>query len=338
MKDTFRSLNALRFIFIICIFLFHFTDVKGGVSYFPEGYCGVTFFFILSGFLLAYSKGDKVRLGKLKTTKFVFDRLRKIYPLYFITVVYFIVKSTIAHYPCWKMAAVHLLLLQSWIPDESVYYCWNYPTWFLSSLMLCYVLFVPIIRFANRNKTVTSCIFVALLIVYFSFIHFVPDSQQEYFYYIFPPFRLIDFCIGILLSEFYKRNKMLLSKSSFIQNSFLEFFSILLLIGVIMLASDVPLILRRESLYWLPMSVLIIVMAFTEGNSILSTLFNNKMMQMLGASTMVFFLFHGIYIDVIRQLVGHLEPSYIVPMAVFLSVVSIGIHISADTCRKMLQR
>ena len=51
-----KPLTSLRFVFALMIFMHHYSIKKGSSEVlFPEGFLGVTFFFILSGFILSYT-------------------------------------------------------------------------------------------------------------------------------------------------------------------------------------------------------------------------------------------------------------------------------------------
>ncbi len=88
-KSKLDSLTGLRGIVALWVVLFHL------VQYFPiidfpiikAGWLGVDFFFVLSGFVLAYNYyhwfSDKVELKSYK--KFIWLRIARIYPVHIIT-------------------------------------------------------------------------------------------------------------------------------------------------------------------------------------------------------------------------------------------------------------
>lgn len=61
-----QALTSWRFIFALMIFMHHFT--LDNQSLFPEGYLGVSFFFILSGFILSYGNGNKFTIWGVKSS------------------------------------------------------------------------------------------------------------------------------------------------------------------------------------------------------------------------------------------------------------------------------
>ena len=155
----------------------------------------------------------------------------------------------------------------------------------------------------------------------------VPNDYDNYLYYIFPPFRFIDFLFGILLSylfKFIQKNNVL--KNNFINNTLLVILSTTILAVTILLAPYVPITLKKESLYWIPMSLLILTLALTEGNSALSKITNFNAFQVLGSSTMCFFLIHGILLDIIRKITGQLTPNLLLPILLAVTIISVIVY------------
>lgn len=100
-KTYFDNLDGLRFFCFLSVFLFHsfHTDLpaikESGVfqffkfSLFGNGFLGVNFFFVLSGFLITYLLiKEKKRNGKIHIVNFWIRRVLRIWPLYFACVFY----------------------------------------------------------------------------------------------------------------------------------------------------------------------------------------------------------------------------------------------------------
>jgi peptidoglycan/LPS O-acetylase OafA/YrhL len=78
-----KGLNSLRFFAFFAVFLFH---ALPGFSY---GYLGVDFFFVLSSFLLTYLALNEIESkGRFSQTKFFVRRALRIFPLYFMVIVF----------------------------------------------------------------------------------------------------------------------------------------------------------------------------------------------------------------------------------------------------------
>lgn len=89
-KQHFHSLDALRFFAFIKVYLLHiplqgsfpiFSQIKAG------GGIGVSFFFVLSGFLITYLLSfEKINTGSLSIRKFLIRRSLRIWPLFYLMV------------------------------------------------------------------------------------------------------------------------------------------------------------------------------------------------------------------------------------------------------------
>src|SRR5687768_14460819 len=115
------ALTSLRFFAAFYVLVFHsggpaLTD-SGRLpalldNFLMNGYLGVTFFFVLSGFILTY-----VYYGKLmtqeETTRYAAARFARVYPVYLLSLllmVPFVSSTGFLH------ALAQFILLQSWIP------------------------------------------------------------------------------------------------------------------------------------------------------------------------------------------------------------------------------
>jgi peptidoglycan/LPS O-acetylase OafA/YrhL len=78
---VFGTLDALRGVAAIAVMAFHYAALLGG-NVFPHGYLAVDFFFVLSGFVLAFAYQDRLEKG-WSTGSFLLTRLARLYPLYF---------------------------------------------------------------------------------------------------------------------------------------------------------------------------------------------------------------------------------------------------------------
>lgn len=113
-----------------------------------HGFVGVSFFFVLSGFILAYSYSGQLRLPQ-DQRDFWWARAARILPAYFLA---FLIFSPFAVYSVMisfnplssainslAIASFQLTLTQAWIPKAAV--AWNGPAWSLSVEAFFYLLF-----------------------------------------------------------------------------------------------------------------------------------------------------------------------------------------------------
>ena len=116
-----ETLQSLRFIFVMLIFLSHFAyrDIRALDA---GGDCGVAFFFLLSGFACSLGYGRQLRDGTFRYGHFLWRRLRKLYPLHLLCLLAWVL---LGHSPLNLKVLLNLLLLQSWVPDAGWYFSCN---------------------------------------------------------------------------------------------------------------------------------------------------------------------------------------------------------------------
>ena len=139
------AVTSLRFFAAFHVALFHLNEM-GAITgphwlktFAGIGYVGVSFFFVLSGFILVYTyAGRNVVLGEFYQTRFA-----RIYPAYLFSLVltfpFFCFGALKMHVPFFYFAEQHftlsavlvLLLLQSWVPQAAL--SWNAVAWSRSS-------------------------------------------------------------------------------------------------------------------------------------------------------------------------------------------------------------
>lgn len=138
-----RALTSLRFIAAAAILAFHLMpSLKVGEAY-PTLALGVSFFFVLSGFVLAYSYGQKPR----PWGEFLRHRFARVWPLHAVTAVLSMVVMT--GWPGWGLAVPNLSLLQAWIPLKAYVFSINPVSWSISAEAFFYAVF-PLILLAKR--------------------------------------------------------------------------------------------------------------------------------------------------------------------------------------------
>jgi peptidoglycan/LPS O-acetylase OafA/YrhL len=94
-RRHFRGVNALRFVAAFCVILYHCTpevrskNLNAFGTIFHNLMFGVDFFFIISGFLITYLLiVEKNNFGKIYLKKFYLRRILRIFPLYYLIVIY----------------------------------------------------------------------------------------------------------------------------------------------------------------------------------------------------------------------------------------------------------
>jgi peptidoglycan/LPS O-acetylase OafA/YrhL len=197
-----QTLQSLRFVFIMLIVLSHII----GKSFDFGGECGVSFFFMLSGFVLSLAYGNQVTEGRFRTRKFMLRQLLKFYPLHLLMLVAFVVlDARLGNYYDWQHLVPNILLLQSWIPYEEYFFVANGPSWFLCDILFFYSVFSLAYRLLNRLGVTHLLVLGAVVAVLYGLLAFsIPLWKVNSILYVSPATRLIDFCLGILLCRLYR--------------------------------------------------------------------------------------------------------------------------------------
>ena len=206
------SLTGLRWSAALLVFLYHISVVQyfGGHSAslvdwaFDAGDIGVSFFFVLSGFVLAWSTPPT-----LHAVHFWRKRFARIYPLHLTTALLALLLAfTLAPgtKPDFTQLASDLTLTQSWVPSVSFYQSVNPVSWSLACEAFFYFLFPFLIRplrqLGSRGNSiiVVGCIaFECLMPVIIKRLH--PVGGPGFLLYFFPLERLPEFVLGMALAR-----------------------------------------------------------------------------------------------------------------------------------------
>ena len=152
------ALTGLRCFAAVNIVLFHFSNPNWFGPFAPvvnAGYASVSFFILLSGFVLGYNYNARARAGELETKRFYEARFTRLYPIYLLSLI--LAFKTIplewgAHTPAmfWMGMVLSPLLLQGWIPEIATFL--NTPAWTMSAESFYYVLFPWMARWKRPER------------------------------------------------------------------------------------------------------------------------------------------------------------------------------------------
>ena len=145
--ERLNALTGLRCFAAINIVFFHFSNPQWFGWFAPvvnAGYASVSFFILLSGFVLAYNYASRARNGELNRVRFWKARFTRLYPIYLLGLLLswrMIPVEYGAHTRgmFWTGMALTPLLLQGWIPSIATFL--NTPAWTMSAESFYYVLF-----------------------------------------------------------------------------------------------------------------------------------------------------------------------------------------------------
>ena len=283
-------------------------------SWFPHGKgaaSAVVFFFILSGVVTGYSSYDKaVHYSFVAVIQYVWKKILKLYPLYFITTILAISYSGLPVYIAnhdfagmknmFRLLMIHLFLLQSWFPQGPITF--NGVAWFLSSIMFLYILTVPLTACVTKIKNSISCWYIILGIVSVTAIGFTilycymmrESDNMAFWTYVFPPSRIGEYVCGICLGYIVHN----LSDKIPSMRLYKIFFSLAEIIVLFIWIYALYIPAEDWYLYivpWLIPDVLLLGI-FALGKGIISDLFRISFFKRMGDISFECFLLHQIVI------------------------------------------
>ncbi|UUZ80826.1 acyltransferase [Paenibacillus sp. P26] len=311
-NNSLRPLTSFRFIAALFVFGAHLYYLKGFPEYkavyerfLSQGDIGVTFFFILSGFILTYNylyKFDTLNKRRLKS--FYISRIARIYPLHFLT--FFLAIPIVYKYMLADpgsiigKATTNLLLIQSFVPIEEIFFSMNGPSWSISDEMFFYTLFPFVIWIVRKAGIHTKGSLLSIILIWVCLLclvfYYRDIAWSHWLFYVFPVTRFIDFVIGVLLGIFFINIKDWINHrlTSKVYYSFIELFSVLLAAIFLYFHKSMHPSLTY-SVYYIPsMCLIIFIFAFQQG--LLSQLLSHKMLVFLGEASFAFYMTHDLII------------------------------------------
>ncbi|CAO3437279.1 Acyltransferase [Azospirillum doebereinerae] len=146
MRKKLDSLTSLRFFAAFAIVIHHVKDyflIGKDLSLYFSLDMGVSFFFVLSGFILFYSYESMEK--KRSFAKFLVARIARIWPIHLvllmITIIFFSYPWGYPGEDMMMVALSNLFLLHSWIPLPDHFFSFNAVSWSISTELFFYIMF-----------------------------------------------------------------------------------------------------------------------------------------------------------------------------------------------------
>lgn len=323
-RNRLHSLTGWRAVAAGMVFLYHMTSMQvtpftphtaaTAIHWFSNfGAIGVSFFFILSGFVLTWS----VREGE-NPARFWRRRLVRIFPNHVVTLFLalwlFAGSGDFTGVPATRRIWLpNLFLLHAWRPRLEMLWGVNPPSWSLSCEALFYLCF-PLLYFVIRRirpgllwasaTFLTALVLTAPVLAYNALpkqtgpsMFGMPVSvQQFWFVYAFPPVRMVEFMLGMVLARIVLLDRWIRIPVSA---------AALAAVGGYLLTFKVPYLYRFEAATVIPLALLIAASAAHEGAGGRSFM-RNRVMVRLGELSFAFFMIHAVMLVTLTKLfAGH---------------------------------
>jgi peptidoglycan/LPS O-acetylase OafA/YrhL len=214
------ALTGMRIFAAVAVYLSHLPTPAGAskpvATFLGSGYCGVTIFFVLSGFVLAYNYFDSLKAPSPgKIWEYLVARFARVYPLYLLFLLFIMVEMHAAGISVsgwWS----HALAIQAWDPNGERTFSFNQPAWSVSVeffLYACLPLLIPVVA---KLRSVRSMLLTAAAVVtviaglaaWFVLtgkgdLPYTDPSSAHRWLYRTPLTRIGDFMLGILAARLF---------------------------------------------------------------------------------------------------------------------------------------
>jgi peptidoglycan/LPS O-acetylase OafA/YrhL len=212
-----EQLTGLRFFAALFVLLSHLeflqdpgSPIRGLAStVFREGYCGVTFFYVLSGFILSHTYGDQLSAGEISRWRYLMLRVVRIFPLHLAIALPFALlalkRSGAGEIPT---IALNFTLLQSWSSDRAVHFSLNSVSWSLSDELFFYTAFIWLVACGSRTLLALAVAWALAAATYAAALGAHPAPEAGHWaLYVMPLTRLLDFMVGMLMYRLFLRQE-----------------------------------------------------------------------------------------------------------------------------------
>ena len=327
------QLTGLRFFAALLVFFSH-SNFDGGHNIarliFESGYVGVSFFFVLSGFVLAFSYQQRLSEKKITVRRYIFLRFARLMPLHLLTAIPFVIWLWCTDRLNIGGALLNLTLLQSWVPHTGSYFSLNAPSWSLSNEIFFYVCFVSLATVKTKVLRVgflclLLVIFLSAVIMTINFEGLVlfgsSRSLSHFMFYVFPVFRLIEFIFGMLLYRLWINGF-----NPVWYHSLIAYF---VLLASMYFAHRVPEAFRF-SLFFLPV-IGFFLFAHLKASNYLCRFYSLPIMILLGNASFAFYLVHLPIINMVNGFDLGLSPGVGIALTLLCSIlVSLAVHVTFE--------
>jgi peptidoglycan/LPS O-acetylase OafA/YrhL len=333
------ALTGLRTLLALSIVFFHFTpphmEVFGPI--FNNGFVFVGFFFLISGFILAYNYAE--RPTPLVKRDFWVARFSRLYPVYLVALAlsFQMLESewgARSHAEFWKGILLTPLLLQGWSPNLATF--WNTVAWTLSCECMLYIAFPWLIRIPlpERPTRLIALLFTLWLIglvphtlyILLNPDHLTAAADRYTSTYLVrmlkytPPFYICTFLCGVTLGRL--QSRLILRP----RQRFLLAAVSLGVLGVTFYAvmPHLPYILLHGGLLMPLFAALTIGLS---GPHLLTSIFSFRPLVILGQATFCLYLLHFNVLLLIRNthMMEHLHLAALDPWITYAAVIAFAL-------------
>lgn len=317
-----KALTGLRFFAAIAIVLLHiksYYDYQFFNSLPPALVYGVSFFFVLSGFILTHVYGNKAFPGYFT---FLTARFARIWPVHisaFALLILFVPANSVTFdgegfFGKGFTLFTNILLLQSFIPFPVHFFSYNSLSWSISTEFFFYLMFPLLI--VNLRETWRTKLFLAfcggIAMVMIAWSMQLPQESSlptalsySSFLYPFPLARIFEFTLGMVSYIFW---------SAYIKDNLKHYWFattieicsvVLLVLWACNILNVIQNINPPELHQWIatigacPIFA-ILICAMANGNGLLGQFLGSKIMVFLGEISFAIYMYHQVLLKIFK--------------------------------------
>jgi len=308
-RKSINSLTSLRFFAAFSIVVYHaqaqFPFLVSLTKEF-ELEQAVSFFFVLSGFILTYAHQD---LSLRNAKQYLISRFWRIYPVHIFALgtLFVLLPGHTQLFRDWQVSSAYLTMTHGWIPVQKFYFAWNSPSWSISAEWFFYIC-LPVLLIAGRKRLVfpvliTLCSLAGCFLV--AAITKIPqDSLQgassHGLLYINPLARIFEFALGISIAL--TREKIPNAKFP----TLLELLTLSLMVAVCHISTKLSAIntirLPEYSILWAShgglsgFSSALLILVFQQEKGLVSKILQHQPLVLLGEISFAMYMLHYIFL------------------------------------------
>jgi peptidoglycan/LPS O-acetylase OafA/YrhL len=321
-KNTLPALTSLRFFAAMAIIAFHFSINNAAMipsflySIVKQGNLAVNFFFVLSGFVLAYNYLDK----PVDAQRFWIARFARVYPVYLLALLlsvpaYLTTVAATADYPLGLTVTslfAELTLLQAWFPINQ---CGgiNCPGWSISAEAFFYLTFpflgVYLAKVATRRAlfaasfiwVIAIAINVPLWLIYTEMSDTAAKTVFGNIISFNPLLNLSAFVVGLAAGLAFLRRRPVTATAKPHQSTLLEIGALLLAL-IVIAYSGIPSALLRTGIASPLFALIIYTLAL--GDGYIARLLSYRFLLVLGEASYAIYILQVPLSDWTRKLIA----------------------------------
>lgn len=312
-KPHLAPLTSLRFFAAALVVFEHYFG-------FRYGHAGVSFFYVLSGFILAYNYGGRLSSpGALRA--FFAKRIARLYPIHVLTLVAALPPALLIDFRqhlAWAPPAflANLFLLQSFVPEKLVYFGFNSVSWSISDEAFFYAVF-PIAG-AILCKSRSAAVWIGLAALWLALASLavawrqigLDPTYEHWFFYINPLVRLTEFVAGMVIGLGFGAAKRKTASSG---REVAALATAALAIGAAYHIPERAGSMTYALLFILPS--LWVVATFARGAGAISRLLSAPFMVLLGEASFALYMTHQLFLRYLLLVFGESLPLKLIALA-----------------------